>query len=125
MPDPLVLAIATAAAGKGVETLISDGRSAVGALFRMIRDRLGRSGAPSSELDQVVAHPADVDRRDELVRVLSSEIAGDPEFADELRRRWQLARAEIDASVGGVRNEFNGSAATVIQARDITGGIAI
>ncbi|WFE20519.1 hypothetical protein O7621_21850 [Solwaraspora sp. WMMD937] len=91
----------------------------------MIRDRLGRSGAPTSELDQVVAHPADVDRRDELVRVLSSEIAGDPEFADELRRRWQLARAEIDASVGGVRNEFNGSAATVIQARDITGGIAI
>jgi hypothetical protein len=125
MPDPVVLAIATAAAGKGVETLISDGRSALGALFRMIRERLGRPGAPSSELDEVLANPADTGRRDDLIKALSRQVAADPGFADELRRRWPLVRAEVDASAGGGRNEFNGSATTVIQAQTINGGIAI
>lgn len=123
MVDPIVMAIVSAAAGKGAETLISDARSALGALFRMVRGRLGGGDSPTSPFDAFLVEPADSDRRDALISALSREITDDPQFADALRGQLRLARAEIDGSVGGVRNEFHGSAGTVIQSRDISGGI--
>ncbi|MFY1638288.1 hypothetical protein ACN27F_34225 [Solwaraspora sp. WMMB335] len=124
MMDPVVLAIAAAAAGKGAEVIVSDSSSALGALLRMIRNRLRGVDRESSELDEVISVPGDTARRDALIGALSRELAADPRFAMAVHDQWCRAREELGTSGDfAVRNEVSGSTGTVVQARDIIGGI--
>jgi hypothetical protein len=123
MPDEWVMAVATALAAKGTEAVIAGGKSAVGALYRMVRDRFGGDARNAAVLRAAVEHPDDQDRQGELAQVLAHAMDSDPGFAQQVRVYWREASVEIAAGDGGVVNQFSGSADKVVQARDISGGI--
>lgn len=123
MVDPIALAIVSAAAGKGAEALVADARTALGVLFRMVRQRFAGCKESTTPLDAFLATPADPDCRDTLIAALNREIIKDPGFAEALRDQWRLAQVEVEGSRPDVHNQFSGTAGTVIQARDISGGV--
>lgn len=131
MPDPILLAIAGALAGKAATALATGGRTALGRLYRLVADKL--SGKEQDvKLLEAVAHRTDAPAPGQkaevgqLATALAQAEQGDPEFASRLRELWTEARTELTADRGGVINEVSGDVSgTVVQARDIHGGINI
>ena len=111
MPEPVLISIAAALAGKAVTSL-----------YDFVKGRF--AGRPGAALALEAATGAEPDSPE--VRALGDELAkaeaADPEFADELRARWR------DVSVqqkGEVNNQISGTVTgNVVQARDIEGGIS-
>lgn len=131
MPDPILLAIAGALAGKATTALASGGRTALGRLYRLVADKLSVKER-DTKLLEAVAERTDVARPDQeaevgqLAEVLDRAGRDDPDFAGRLRELWTEARTELTADRGGVINEVSGDVSgTVVQARDIHGGINI
>ncbi|MEV4756869.1 hypothetical protein AB0J86_17390 [Micromonospora sp. NPDC049559] len=124
MTDPVMLAVATAVATKAAEGLTEGGRSALAALVRLVRGRL-RDHDESAVLDSAEAEPADDDRVGHLAAALERAASRDPRFADELGRLWRGLRETGSTAVdGGVVNQASGPVSgTVVQARDVQGGI--
>jgi hypothetical protein len=103
--DPFTLAIAGAVA-TGIATGAGESTgTALATLVSRIRERLGRSGAPAS--------------RDEISGALEQEFTRDPEFRQECEVLWNQVQGD------SVVNSFTGQAKTVVQARDIHGGLTI
>jgi predicted phage gp36 major capsid-like protein len=131
MPDPILLAIAGALAGKAATALASGGRTALGRLYRLVAGKLSAK-EQDTKLLEAVAERTDVARPEQepevgrLAEVLDRAGRDDPEFAGRLRELWTEARTELTADRGGVINEVSGDVSgTVVQARDIHGGINI
>lgn len=116
--DELALAVATTVATKGGEALVSGAQTAVGALVRLVRDRLNRAGECRCPSDLASSEVEEVAGR--LVLLMRE----DPTFAVALRRLWGRASVELSAADEGVVNMFTGSARNVVQARDIHGGVS-
>ncbi|WP_326557134.1 hypothetical protein [Micromonospora sp. NBC_01796] len=123
MSDQLVLAVATVLATKGAEALVSGGRTAVGALLRLIRTRFGKDTDESAALTAVVTCPDDRARQMELASALARTMSEDPEFDAAVRAQWQLVETAMFATQGDVSNRFAGQADVVVQARDIHGDV--
>lgn len=116
MPDPVMIAIASAVAGKTTEALTAGAKNALGKLAELIRrrfagDNAAREALEGAQVDSLAAH-------------LERLAAQDPEFARELRALWDQAGTQLHADHGGVINEVSGDVGgNVVQARDVTGGI--
>jgi hypothetical protein len=124
MPDEWVVAVATALAAKGAEAVVAGGRSTVGALFRLVRDRFGGDARQAAVLRAAVDRPGEHDRQVQLADMLARVMAGDAVFAQRVRTLWREASAEVAAADHDtVVNKFSGSADKVVQARDISGDI--
>ncbi|HET8657711.1 MAG TPA: hypothetical protein VFM55_01780 [Micromonosporaceae bacterium] len=121
--DQVAMAVATALVAKGAETLADAGRSAVGALVRLVRRRFGSGTQEVAVLDEAVAHPADRERLIALAEVLARLMAADRLFRHQIEACWREAAPELAADHGGVINQFSGSADKVVQARDIYGDV--
>jgi hypothetical protein len=111
MPEPVLLAVATAVASKaGLD------------LYALVKRRLGRDPDAGAVLDAATADPGN----DKLVAVLAERLAEvertDPGFARDLRVAWTAfsATAEGEAVVNQVSGTVTGN---VVQARDIQGGV--
>ena len=126
-PDELAMAVAATVATVSTEAAVASGGRAVGALVRLVRDRLGRRRGDEDALQDAIEHPEDRQRIAALADALLSAMADDPALAARLREALPLnaaAAAPVTAD-GGAVNHFSGSAATVVQARDVHGGISL
>lgn len=128
MPDEVTLAIATALANKGAETLLAEGRGALAALFRLVKRRFAREpGGGDSEASRALAavevEPGDARSQAELAACLAALMARDADFDAAVRVHWRAVAEEISADCGGVVNQFSGRADKVVQARDVRGDI--
>jgi hypothetical protein len=119
MPDPVMMAIATAVAGKATESLTDQASKTVAAIVRLIREKF--RGRPDN-LPVLDAADDDRTRIEELAALLGRASTEDPAFGSELRALWtQMGMATGD----GVVNVFHGHADKVVQLRDVQGNLNI
>jgi hypothetical protein len=112
----VMIAIASAVAGKTTEALTAGARNALGKLVDLIRRRFAGDEAAQQALEGGQPDP--------LAVQLERLAAEDHEFAAQLRALWGQASTELHAEHGGVVNEVSGDVGgNVVQARDVTGGI--
>jgi len=118
-PDELAVTVATTLATKGAEAAFVSGKSAVGALFRLVRDRFARRGRDVEVLRDALDRPDDQQRLAALADALVRAMADDPALIGLLRDALPFA------AEGGVVNQVSGSADKVVQARDIFGNVTL
>jgi hypothetical protein len=123
-PEELAMAVAATVATAGTEAVVASGSRAVGALVRLVRDRLARRGGDEDPVQDAIEHPDDRQRLAALAGALLGAMADDPALAGRLREILPPDAAPTAAD-GGTVNHFSGRAATVVQARDIQGGISL
>jgi hypothetical protein len=126
MPDDIMMAVATALAGKVATALASGGGTALASLMRLVRKRFSGEPAAQAALESAQEQPEDQSRTETLRDALEQAATADPQFAEQLRGLWREASAELNASHGGVINQVSATVSGhVIQARDIQGGISL
>ena len=109
MPEPVLVAIAAALAGKSM-----------GNLYDLVRKKFAGRKEAAAALEAAKGTPPDSPEVHVLSEHLAEATAADPEFAVALRLSW----TQNSASTGGVVNEVSGTVhGNVVQARDIQGGI--
>ena len=114
MPDPILVSIAAALAGKGVT-----------GLYDLVKKKFAGSSQATRTLDDAEGSPPDSPE----VHVLSEELAraesSDPQFAADLRAIWGRVSTQQRADNSGVVNGITGTVSgNVLQARDIEGGVS-
>lgn len=103
MPDPIMLAIAGAVAGKTTEVVIKGGRRAYDALAAIVKRRFATEPSAQAALTAAEADPeANTER---LATALEFVAAGDPEFDTALR---QAAEPLINAGPNSIVNSNSG-----------------
>ena len=119
MPSELAVAIAAAITGRSGE-----GGTALAALARTVRDRLGRDHREADASEAELLHEAgDHGRQSVHAEQLSRALAEDPRFAGLVRDQWHAAQTELTMGEAAVHNSFSGTADKVVQARDIHGDL--
>jgi hypothetical protein len=113
MPDPIMLAVATALAVNSAEATVTGGRSVLRSLVNLVRRRFGADADALRAIDTV-------DPRDqESVRTLANELdrvaAADPAFGAQVRSLW--ADLDDNAVVSSNFGTVNGA---LLQGRDFT-----
>ena len=120
MTDPVMLTVASTIAGKAADAAADGARTAVAALVRLIRARLGKNHADAAVLDAALSKPDDQAAVAQLAAVLERVSGADPDFGSRLRVLWPQAQAELAARDGGVVNTSTGTVhGHLIQARDL------
>ena len=122
MSDELVTMIAAALSAQGRELLVAGSKSALASLVGVIKQRFTRDQA--EVLDAAISHPGDDQRIAALSGLLATVLARDPAFAAQVFSHWQAVRYEAAGSEA-VANTFNGNATTVLQLRDVHGGLSL
>lgn len=115
-----MVAIASAAAGKAAESLTEQGKQAVAAIVRRIREKFRERPGELAVLDEATDNHA---RVNELAVLLDETSAHDPEFGSHIRALWNHAGLTVADS--GIVNQFRGEASKVIQLRDVHGDLNI
>ena len=125
MTDPITLAIAgaiaTGVATKAGESLSNAAQNAIAALTHTIQKRFGGHSGHESALEAAKADPESEQKTMDLAETLQTVMDEDPAFAEEVRSLW----GRIDAHDDAVVNNFQGRANTVVQLRDVHGGLTI
>ncbi len=121
MPEPILISIAAALAGKGTS-----------ALYDVVKKKFAGSpeatatlaDAQDSAPDSPQIHAApDSPQIHALAHELERAESSDPEFAADLRAVWGQVSVRQHAGNGGVANQISGTVnGKVLQARDIEGG---
>jgi hypothetical protein len=114
MPEPILVSIAAALAGKSVTTL-----------YDVVKKRFTGSREATAALEAAEGAAPDSAQ----VHALSEELAraerADPQFAADLRAVWGEVSVGQHADNGGVTNQISGTVSgKVLQARDIKGGVS-
>ncbi|SCE72712.1 hypothetical protein GA0070216_101604 [Micromonospora matsumotoense] len=125
MDDPILTAIAVALSTRAVEGLTDAGREALASLMHLVRRKATGHRELRASLVAEPTSPEGDDRAVELRRALGDAAARDPDFDQELRRRWatfQQATVRADAVTNTVSGQVTGP---VVQARDISGGVHV
>jgi hypothetical protein len=119
-----MVAAAVALATKAAEGLSDAGRAALGQLVQLVRGKL-RADPDRAALESAQAQPDDDLLVQRLAALLEGAAAQDEAFAVGLTRLWTALRDEwAVAKQGGVVNQVSGAVSgTVVQARDVQGGI--
>ena len=109
MPEPILVTVAAALAGKSV-----------GNLYDLVRKKFAGRKQAISALEAASGASPDSPEVHTLTNHLAEATHTDPEFAAALHATW----SQISASTGGVVNQVSGTVqGNLIQARDIQGGI--
>lgn len=121
MVDDVTIAIAAAVAGKAAEQLTDSGRAALKKLRQAVRARFRQDPDARDALESAQDDYEDAVVVEELAEHLDSAQRDDT----EIRRLAEELRPYFADAGGGVTNTVNGDVrdGTVIQARDITGGV--
>lgn len=106
MPDPVMLAIAGAVAGKTAEAAFKGGRRALDGLITLVKNRFSRE--PSAQAALEAAQDAPDEHVERLAGALSLVAASDPQFAQLLHSEWQRIQPDINAGPGAVVNSISG-----------------
>ncbi|MGX7827163.1 hypothetical protein ACTG9Q_18950 [Actinokineospora sp. 24-640] len=113
MPEPFLVAIAAALAGRSVASLydLVKGRFSGG----RERDALEAAEGAGPDSPQVAALAGELERT----------AAADPDFATALRAEWNAAQVQQVVDHGSVSNHVSGTVTgNVVQAKDIQGNIS-
>jgi hypothetical protein len=124
--DEIMMAVASALAGKVAEAAVGGMRGAWEALVRLVRDRFAHDEVASAALTTAQLRPTDQLAVRELGDALERVGIADPGFAEQVRALWSQVSAELSATSGGVLNVSTGTVSGhLIQARDlhIQGGL--
>ncbi|MBM7769806.1 hypothetical protein JOD54_000010 [Actinokineospora baliensis] len=114
MPEPVLVSIAAALAGKSV-----------GALYELVRDRFSKRADAAAALAASAGAEPESAEVAALAEELDREQRADPEFAERLREQWANEAQAGHADRGGVVNQITGTVSgKVLQARDIQGGVS-
>ncbi|RZS37528.1 hypothetical protein EV193_10583 [Herbihabitans rhizosphaerae] len=108
MPDPFLVAVAAALTGKAA----ASGASALGRLFKLVKNKLSGDQALTDET------LPEQERTAQLASALETATTADPAFAESVRTLWREHEAEVHNEISG---EVHGN---VVQARDISGNIS-
>jgi hypothetical protein len=110
VPEPILVSIAAALAGKSATSL-----------YELVKRRFAGRADATTDLEAAVGAPADSPAVATLATRLAAEENTDPAFSKELRRTWQ----HVSADHGGMVNQTIGDVSgKVVQARDIEGNIS-
>jgi hypothetical protein len=124
--DEIMMAMASAMAGKFAEAAIGGARGAWQKLIRLVRDRCAHDKVASAALAAADERPTDEVAVRALGQALEHLASADSNFAERVRLLWPQASAELSAASGGVLNVNSGTVSGhLIQARDlhIEGGL--
>lgn len=126
MTESIMAAVATALTTWGTTAFTESGRAAAGSLISLLRDRFGRGTAEREIVEDVLAGSADADAALRLARILEHAAEKDRQFGNDVSDCWRRISAPVHASDGGVANSIEGGVSgSVVQARDVYGGISI
>jgi hypothetical protein len=113
MPEPVLIAIAAAIAGR-----------AAGSLYDLVRKKFTGDQAATETLAAAEGTADNSPEVSKLTNILEQAERDDPAFSRELRAEWQRTLVEQRASGRGVANAVSGPVSgKVVQARDIRGGV--
>lgn len=121
MADEIMMAIATAFAGKLGEAAFATTQQGWVRLAHLIRKRLGQGEhSEVAALESIQRNPADPDAVHKLAEALEQLTATDHEFDVQLRALWPQASSELSASRVCTINVTSGNiGGHLIQARDL------
>jgi hypothetical protein len=109
MPEPILVTIAAALAGKSV-----------GNLYDLVRKKFADRKQATAALEAARGTAPDSPEVHTLSEHLAEAATTDPAFAATLQATW----AQLSASTGGVVNQVSGTVhGNLVQARDIQGNI--
>jgi hypothetical protein len=94
MPEPVLVSIAAAAAGRVV----------VG-LYKLVKAKFADDPEASAVLEAAEGAAQDSPEVRDLAATLEKKEAADPAFAEQLRGEWERATVEQRAESGGVANQ--------------------
>ncbi|MFI6302282.1 MULTISPECIES: hypothetical protein [Amycolatopsis] len=113
MPEPVLVSIAAAVAGR-----------TVAGLYQLLKAKFADDPDASAVLDAAEGAAEDSVEVRELAATLEKTQAADPVFGEQLRQEWERATVDQHAEADGVTNQVSGQVSgNVVQARDIQGGI--
>ncbi|OLZ42828.1 hypothetical protein BS329_41455 [Amycolatopsis coloradensis] len=114
MPEPVLVSIAAAVAGR-----------TVAGLYQLIKAKFADDPDASAVLEAAEGAAADSQEVGELAAALEEKQSVDPAFGERLHEEWDRVTVEQSAGSGGVANQVSGQVGgNVVQARDIHGGIS-
>ncbi|MGH3909081.1 MAG: hypothetical protein ACRDTE_33625 [Pseudonocardiaceae bacterium] len=114
MPEPVLVSIAAALAGKSASTL-----------YEVVRRKFARSPEATTVLEEALGSAPYSPQVQALSAELDRAERADPEFASDLRAVWGQVSVQQRADSDGVANQVSGTVSgNVIQARDIDGGVS-
>ncbi|WP_020499856.1 hypothetical protein [Sciscionella marina] len=112
MPEPILISIAAALAGK-----------AATGLYDLVRKKFSGDKEALAELEAATERPEDEQYIEAVAQRLDRAENDDAEFKTELRAEWEKIRVTQQAGDGSVNNQVSGDVGTLIQARDVHGDI--
>lgn len=113
MPEPILLAVATALATK-----------AATGLYDLVKKKFSGDKKAIATLEAAEAAPSDETTVKALAERLEVAEREDPEFAAALRGEWRRIEVDQHAEGGGSNLSVGGDVTgKILQARDITGNI--
>lgn len=122
--DPITLtiagAIATGVATKTGEAVSNATKNAITTLVRTVRQRFSGHPEGESALEAAKADPESAPKTKDLATILQTVMDQDPAFAADIQALWSQVQGDDT-----VVNNFHGQAKTVIQMRDVHGGLTI
>jgi len=125
MIDEFAAAVAAAVAGSAGTTIVGEGRRALAALVRLVRERLSKDSSTEAALLAAEADPADKTKVTRLAVALDLTAAHDEAFESRLRALWCDLKAATVVDHGSVVNTVNGQVrGNLIQAHTIDGGVS-
>jgi len=102
------------------------GRQAWAALARLVRAASGQSSVALDAVQAAQASPSDTERLSDLAALLAGRAGHDPGFAAGLNLWLAEVQRHAGDGQGGIVNSVSGDVGgTLVQARDISGGIRI
>lgn len=114
MPEPVLVSIAAAVAGKAATSL-----------YELVSSKLRQRPDADATLEAARGAAPDSPEVHALAEELDRAERADPAFHTELRSLWQNVSLQQQANDGGVVNQITGQVSgKVVQARDIDGGIS-
>jgi hypothetical protein len=123
--EQVLTAVALTVATKTVEGLAEGGKAALAALVRLIRRRFEATASAREALDAAEVSPGDEARVADLRTELARMIAENPDFEAELREIWRGLGPYLNGDRVEVANRVGDVGGSVVQARDVYGGIVI
>jgi pantoate kinase len=126
MSDPIIMEIATAVASQTAQALSSQATRTLAEIVKRITSKFRDHPTDQAILNNAQAASASTDVISQLADALHRAARDDPDFGREITALWKQTRPESNTATSeGVVNTFHGSAARVVQMRDVHGDLTI
>lgn len=112
MPEPILISIAAALAGKAATSL-----------YDVVRTKFARNKEALAELENAIEKPDDAASIEALAQRLEQAEINDDDFKGELRGEWEKLNAVQQVAHGSTATQINGDIGKFVQVNDVHGDI--